>query len=456
MRAVSRLPACAQDRMHFVNLTTCNAVIQCVLSLDDCLDENLFLESVSRVLDSEPILRCQWVERSGSPRWDPSGSDHQDFFRLVPAASLEPDLSDFMGATLDPRVDALVQVRVFRVSAAGATKDTLCVKISHVASDLGGLRYFVLRLAETYGKLREGSGYRPADGPITRGGWQVFQHLSLNQKLRLFRKGKKDFLKKGQWRIPFHGLGRGGVRYITRTADQDQFQALSQYAHRHRATMNQVMLAGFARALRLFTGAEPGVALPLINTLDLRHYLRGERAPGICNLSVPLLPTVAFHDGDTFESTLAQVKSEMLEQKRTVPGVFQMLSIEMLFLAPFSFVRKQFDKIFAEAERNGTSIPVFSDGGPADVKIPGHRVVHAYGTGPVAYAPAFMVTASVFRNSITWATGFCEESISCAAIEHFFDLMFRELPLSEDGLPAPDAYLDQPQLVSESSNGRHL
>jgi NRPS condensation-like uncharacterized protein len=53
-------------------------------------------------------------------------------------------------------------------------------------------------------------------------------------------------------------------------------------------------------------------------------------------------------------------------------------------------------------------------------------VVYSYGVGPVAYAPAFMMTASTFRNTVTLAVGFCESSISRSDMGKMFDLMVEE------------------------------
>ncbi|WP_333029735.1 MULTISPECIES: WS/DGAT domain-containing protein [unclassified Microcoleus] len=425
-------PACAQDRMHLINLGTCSAVIQCVISLDDCLDERLFSESVNRVLASEPILQCQWVDSSLSPRWEQAKSDHQERFRLIQTVNLKQELDDFMSAPLDPRTDSLTQTRIFRSQDHEGAKDTLCVKISHAVSDSGGLRYFVVKLGETYAKLREDPNYHPPKTVTERSGWQVFLQLPFKQKIRLFQKGRKNFISKGQWRIPFDSQRTGGMAYVTRTLDQEQFSALSRYAKENGASLNQVMLTSYARALRRFISAELNTLLPLVNTLDLRHYLRRQGDPGVCNLSVPLLLEVVFQEGDSFEETLVQVKSKMLEQKKSVPGIFQALAMEILFLAPFYLVNKLFNKVFSEASVSGVSVPLFSDGGTANVEIPGHNLLHSYGVGPIAYPPTFMVTATTFKNTVTWAAGFCQEAISRQSIAHFFDLMVEEFPLSRN------------------------
>lgn len=421
--------ACAQDRMHFINLATCSAVIQCVISLEDCLDERLFSESVNQVLASEPILECLWVDSSLFPRWEQAKSNHQDRFQLIHTLNLKQDLDDFMSAPLDPRTDSLTQTRIFRSQNPEGAKDTLCVKISHAVSDSGGLRYFVVKLGETYAKLREDPNYQPSKTVTERNGWQVFRQLPFKQKIRLFQKGRKNFISKGQWRIPFHSQRTGEMTYVTKTLDPEQFSALSQYAKENGASLNQVMLTSYVRALRRFTSADFNTLLPVVNTLDLRHYLRRQRTPGVCNLSVPLLLEVVFQEGDSFEETLVQVKSKMLEQKKSVPGVFQALAMELLFLAPFYLVNKLFNKLFSEASLSGVSIPLFSDGGSANVPIPGHNLLHSYGVGPVAYPLAFMVTATTFKNTVTWAAGFCQEGISRESIVHFFDLMVEEFPL---------------------------
>lgn len=436
--------------MHFINLGTCNAVIHGVIAIDGCLDEVLLSKSLDLVLESEPILNCQWVENSLFPKWKQAKSDSEERFQLIQTVNLKEELDNFMSASLDPRTDSLIQIRLFRSQDPSGANDTLCLKISHVVSDSGGLRYFVLKLGETYGKLREDPAYRPATTVTERSSWQIFLQLPFKQKIRLFQKGKKDFVSKGQWRIPFESQSIGGMTYVTRTLDQEKLSVVFRYAREKGVSLNQVMVTAYARALHRFTSAELNTALPLMNTLDLRHYLKRQRTPGVGNFSVPLLLKIVFQQGDSFEQTLAQVKSEMLEQKKSIPGVFQALAIEMLFLAPFYLVSKLFNKLFEEASLSGVSVPLFSDGGSANVEIPGHTLLHAYALGPIAYAPSFMVTASTFNNTVTWATGFCEEAISRQSIEHFFDLMVEEfswLSAATNGIGS-----DPKNLISQSTD----
>lgn len=413
--------------MHFINLGICNAVVQGIFSFDESLDEKLLAESLDRLLESEPILKCRWVEQPGCPRWEPVTSEQPERFQVVLTTNVQQDLDDFMSAPLDPRTDSLIQIRVFRIYEPDGIKDTVCFKMSHVVSDVAGLRYFVLKLGETYAKLKENPDYQPPK-PVARcGGWQVFFQLPSRLKTRLFQKGRKDFIKKGQWRIPFNSQGTGQMTYETRTFNSEKVAALSDYAKNKGASLNQVMLTAFARALHRFTRAETDTLLPLINTFDLRHYLRRDECPGICNLSVPLVPEVVFRANDSFEQTLAQLKTEMLEHKKSVPGVFQALSIELLFLAPFSLVNQLIKQSLAQVALNGASTPLFSDGGSANVGIPGHKVRHIYGVGPIAYPPTFMVTLSAFQDTVTLATGFCQEAIARQAIVEFFDLIEEEL-----------------------------
>lgn len=433
----SGFTAFAQDRIHFLNQSMCDAVVQAVVSFDQCLDEKLFTESLDRLLESESILKCQWVDRAGFPRWELSPCELAERFQLVLSEDIQQDLDSFMSVPLDPKTESLIQVRIFRVQEADGLRDTACFKLSHVVSDVSGLRYFLQKLGDTYAKLRENPDYQPVKADARCGGWEVFFRLSRKQKIRVLQKGHKDFIKKGQWRIPFDSQETGGMTYHTRLLPADKFLGLTQYAEEHHVSLNLVMLTSFARALRRFSNAETEASLPLINTFDLRHYLRRGQCPGICNLSVPLVPSVSFRDGDTFEQTLSHLAVAMLEQKKSVPGVLQALLMELMFFVPFPLISRMIRQSMAQISSSEVSTPLFSDGGSANIEFPGEKIRHVYGVGPIAYAPLFMMTASVFQNTLTLAIGFCQESISCQSIDHFFDLMEEEMSLRQT-VPAVD------------------
>lgn len=426
MFSSSEFPASAQDKIQYISLATCNGIIQCVFALDSCLNEELFFKSFDLVLDSEVILQCQWVNNSVSPYWSLPEEKHKDRFKLLQVVDVQQAVEEFISCSIDPTTDSLVQLRIFRHQDENALQDTFCLKMSHIVSDLSGLRFFLQSLAETYGALQTGQECAPSPATIRRDGWQVFSKLPPKKRWQLLQKSKKNFLKPGQWKIPFDNYNYEAPTYTTYQLGQEQIERLTEYAKERGATLNQVMLTGFLRALHRFTDAEPDSSLPIINTLDLRHYLRHGDTPKICNLSVPLVSNINFNRKDSFEDTLSGIKSDLMSQKRTMPGILPAVSMEVLFLAPFSWISWLFNQAFSQFAESGICTPLFSDGGNADISIPGHQVVYAYGLGPIAYAPAFMMTASTFRSTVTFAVGFCESSISRSNMNKIFDLMAEE------------------------------
>lgn len=426
MFSSSEFPASAQDKIQYISLATCNGVVQCVFTLDSCLNEDLFFKSFDLVLDSEVILQCQWVNNSVSPYWLRSEEKHKDRFKLLEVVDVQQAVEEFISSSIDPTTDSLVQLRIFRHQGENTLQDTFCLKMSHVVSDGSGLRYFLQSLAETYGVLQNDQEHTPSPVTVRRDGWQVLDKLPAKKRWQLLQKGKKNFLKPGQLKVPFSNCTHKKQIYITYKLDREQIENLIQYAKDRGATLNQVMLTGFARALRRFTNAGSDVLLPIINTLDVRHYLRHGDMPKICNLSVPLISNIHVNQEDSFADTLSFVKSDLISQKRAMPGVLPAIAMEILFLIPFAWVDWLLTQAFDQAAESGIGTPLFSDVGNTDIPIPGHQVVYSYGLGPVAYAPAFMMTASTFRNTVTLAVGFCESSISRSDMGKMFDLMVEE------------------------------
>ena len=89
-------------------------------------------------------------------------------------------------------------------------------------------------------------------------------------------------------------------------------------------------------------------------------------------------------------------------------------------------------------------------------KIANNLVTASSAAVLACYAAGYLRTKSASEQFVRRVAERRVASVSArvASVRDGLDAKVTLLP--PDGLPAPDAYLDQPQLVSESSNGRHL
>lgn len=433
MSKSSRIPTTSQDRMHFINRMNCNQQINSIIHLDGRVDEGRFARAVRLAVDAEPILGCRFVVRPWRPYWERHPNlDRLEFFDSRETAEVERDTRDFLGLPIDPCRDPLVRLRLLR----HGDNDTLCAKICHVVGDLGGLREFVYAVGEIYGRLGDDPGYVPPPrAPGDRGMWPVFRSMGVRRRLKMLRRGRKDFIKPERWRLPLDGASGREPAYTFKRIRKDDFAAIVAAARAHRATLNEVVLTAYFRALCRWTSVPDGEDMPLVNTMDLRHYLPGRRAGSICNLSAPLVPVFKAVADEPFWATLARVAAEMRQQKRSSPGLMPALLMGVMFQAPFFLLERLFGKLFETGRRKGTSIPTFTDGGDVRFELAGTSIRNIIGVGPVAYPPNFFFSSGTCRDSMTWVVAHCKSDSTTSSIEQLLEDMASDLL---DAALAPD------------------
>ena len=147
-------PASVQDWFFAAVSYGHDQTIRLVLEMDGRVDHPRLVRALGLLFEVEPIARSRLVEGFFRAVWEPR-EDLEPSAACLLLESSDPvrDVHDAMAAPIDPRMDPVVQVRVFR-----AARDVLCIKVSHVAMDGAGLKQFVQKLTTLYRGI--GSGAR--------------------------------------------------------------------------------------------------------------------------------------------------------------------------------------------------------------------------------------------------------------------------------------------------------
>ena len=278
-----------------------NGQLHTVLYPAGRLDADRLARAVRLTLDAEPVLGCGFVTqdpRVRRPFWQRcEGLDASSAFRLAETDRTEAALWAFITEPMDHSEGPQVQVRLFR----DGQRDTACIKISHVAADVGGMKHYAYLLAATYGRLETDPTYRPARNLSGRRDQrQVYGPLGPRGWLR----GLEPRWGAPTWPDPYENAGRNDWRYAVRRLPAEDFRALRAYGRaaappdlrvgiaggvigdgRARgATVNDLLLTALFRALRATlrpTAEQLGMTVPM----DLRRYLPGGEADAVCNLT---------------------------------------------------------------------------------------------------------------------------------------------------------------------------
>jgi NRPS condensation-like uncharacterized protein len=224
-------------------------------------------------------------------------------------------------------------------------------------------------------------------------------------------------------RLPVDDVPPGTPSFIRYTWNADQVERLARYGRARGATLNDLLVAAYARMHHRLAVNE-GAPLRITMTVDLRRYLPGERGEGVCSLSQFEFVNLGSDPGPDFEATLARVSAITRARKRSWFGCNRYPTIPVLRVLPFRW----------QAAVVNAMMPMIPPGLTNMGPIRPERVT--FGTPPVSawlltppvFPPLFVCGLSGYQGTLTMSAGYYTEAMTRVSAETVFDAVRAELP----------------------------
>lgn len=409
----SRIPAAHLD------LLNTGRQITIVLSFAGHLDHHAVKNALRALLEVEPVLGCRLDREGKKASWE-RREDLSSLDLLSMQDVLVPEDAVKRFAT-DSRIDEpLVNALLIREEAG----DTLCIRISHAVTDIPGALALLPAMAELYSRYLAEPDFWPLEGEYSnRGAWQIIDSAGVIETIGTIPAARPpEPVFRGPVGAGDPGEGSGGEGTGTERAGKgsgspgediamqgigpERFRVIREAADSRGATMTDVLLAAYFRALCLTLNPPEDRILPLEVSVDMRYVLPDEDFRRIANLSGAEFPVFAWDPDEQFRTTLTRAKEQMDAFDSGYPGLPFILhtSVEAeddlnqpadAFIPLLEYHNLHDDLVFGDLSVAG-----------------GYLVCH--GKGPV-------LCASTFRDTLTLAASFPGNSTEIV------DAMVREL-----------------------------
>jgi NRPS condensation-like uncharacterized protein len=348
---------------------------------------------------------------------------------------------DAVAAALDAAAQPLDYTGrgVFRVDLVrGADGDALALRIDHVAADGQGAKQVAQRLAAHYSQpaataLADGAAPSP-----DRSARRLLRQFPLTEKVRLLQQRQAI---RPSWGLPAAGEQPGRRHHGMAVIGAADFAALRVTARGAGATVNDVLLAAFYRAL--FAELEPPVGRPMVLNVsfDMRRYLDpADPMPAAANLSSAETALLARVDGEGFADTLARTVAEMARLKTGHPGVGAAVQLEYASRLGYRRVEELTVEPIRRGREHGVSFPFLSNFGVLDeqaLRFAGVAPTRAVILPPVGHPPFMMLGPSSYAGELTLAIGYAEGETDPALVERILEGMRAELAGWSAASPVP-------------------
>jgi NRPS condensation-like uncharacterized protein len=293
--------------------------------------------------------------------------------------------------------------------------------------DGGGFKALAERLTTLYRRLAVDASSLPAPDPVTdRSQGQVLRLLPLRTRWRAFF--TQPFHKKS-WSFPFTDARPADFTFSERTVDVP-VSAMRQAARRHDASVTDILVTCFARALFDLTDAAPGTTIPSTLAMDLRRYLPPTKPAGLCNLSSLAWIDLAWKPGAPIEEMLAEVHRGLTAVMGDTPGVGLAMVMEIasvLGYGAFHF----FNGIRAKMARSqGREFPSLSNVGmmdPRALDFGDARLRQARFYSPVIFPPTFFLVSGSFEDTMYFTASYPRSVVPGELIEKLLDRIVTDI-----------------------------
>jgi NRPS condensation-like uncharacterized protein len=398
-------------------------LIRCRIDFDGRIDEEALKRAITLSLETAPILGCCFDGRSNRPKWVNRGFTGEDMVRVVESGiDTESGIIRYFSAGIEVESEPLLKIYVLRKTQG----DTLCVIISHIVCDGVGLKEYLYLLSGIYTELKSGREPREQFN-YRRGIKPLFADIGLRERIRIQR--SRGFVNaysadgiRGQRGIDFIKGGDSAAYMLKRTLPKESFYKLKSFAKERNGTINDSLLALFARAFCKNTGMA-SIRLPA--TMNLRKFIPEGVKYGVSNYAAIFLCDIPVRADDTLAQTIALISEQTREHKSGKKVLKSVLDWNLIArLIPYPRLKKLYADIITHP------IVSFTNFGITDSKLLNFDalpITETYITVSIKARPYLLLAVSTFNDCCTLSSNIHGSFSDKIYIDKLFDDIFAEV-----------------------------
>ncbi len=407
---------------------------QAIMKLDGRLDFDKLSKAVRLSVDAEPVLGCRFVE-GNPPYWKRlENIDEVPFCSFEEVSDGDEAVQRFLESPLDMDRDPKIKVKLMR----SKSYDILGIKLNHACCDGAGHKEYIQLLSGIYSNI-DHQDFIFTPRPSKRGRTdqdRLFNALGITDPNALWIPGADIALP--TWAFPWKQGTSSTTRIVVCKLPPDRLGWMKSYAKSRGATINDLILTAYYRAMLRMGQPVYGAPMGITVTVDLRRYLPDKKTEAIRNFSGSVNTWLSMVEKEAFGDTLSRVVYMMNEIKKGYPGLQSAIGLERLEKINF----KETIAYYQAISRVGKSVPkcatlygnrcvpslsnlgILSD---SLIKFGNTTVTDAFIIPPVVRAPGLLLEAGTYNGIITMSAGFFENTVLRADVERLLNNIKDEL-----------------------------
>lgn len=393
---MKKLKAEIWDKVQFIFRNYYDRMVHCAMYFEGTLDVNILRKAVYHIVKYYPVLRSSFKSNPINPYWKVNEDIQEgEMVRHVICEDLQKSVCEALAKEIDYKAKLQFEIVVH----FSQSKCAISVIVNHMCMDGADFKYFLGKIAEGYNLIAEG---------------RSIEELQLKQGTRCYKQLYYDMSEEDAKKAKglYVNVSRTGVKTkFAFTDDKDcktrfnfdkftaeQLAAIKEKGREYDATINDVLITAFARALSKQVVSKDN-RLAITNMKNLRHNIKSGQSQNMTNLT-GFMPCVLESTDGSFVEVLKKV-SEITSKAKDDKfcGLYGLPLMALAFrLFPFSIAELAI-KIGYENPLIGMSnIGIISE------EMTGYKGLQCYDafmTGATKFKPYIQLTATTFKGEPT-------------------------------------------------------
>jgi len=391
--------------------------VHCVIDFKGSADAEVIEKAAFLLLKAIPILSRTYINLGKNSYWeDTASSVWVDLFAVT---SNSEDFESFTNSKTDEKTGPQIKFCLFQ-----GENDRLSVVINHMVADGGGFKQCMYMFAEIYSKLLNNPDYIPEhviDGD--RGFKAIAREQGLLHRLGLLLINRKDNNQKSACEFAMDETGSASPFIVSREIPEELFRNIKSCCRKSGATVNDLVLAAFFRALSEMLDIK-GKELSIPIMIDMRRYQKDKSFSALTNLASTTIVKNSVLPDESFEATLAKISSIMNMKKSGKLGMNTFLKLDAGFRIPFMNAYRIMSKTLRHPKTAMTNIGIIDSSKLVFANLP---VDNAVMFASIKYRPYLQLSVTSFNDKMTLGIGLYGSERDREKIETLLDYLVAEL-----------------------------
>lgn len=370
------------DVMQYYYSSVQIPVIRCCIYFDGKIDVDKLKRAIHQLTVSYPILKC--VFNINKRIWTDGNFSEEDILSIIHQEHKNgTDINSYLYSPIIG-IDPSFKVNLIR----RAENDFICVTVSHLLCDGRGFERMLYKLSDLYSDgMQETCNTNRSFQQVTKG-------ISTTERMKILVSKSMKEESDEKHVLPFTGTD-GKPNLIIRQLSGDDFANIGKYAKDHNASINDILLAAYCKALYdMFKWDTISLPCPV----DLRRFSKSS-STCICNLTGDYICTIHLDCKDSLCSILKKVSFQMKKQKNS----YHCLKGPMLYhsfyhLIPLHLLMSLFPRIAPVPVLSYTNVGILDLN---KLVFYGTDTTDAYISTAMKPVPYFQLTVSTFKEICT-------------------------------------------------------